>query len=133
MANKLTAINQLRAKIISQGVVDLETIAGRVSKNTTFNDDEIYSMARLLVREVNTALQAGETVKINSLVNISPSMKVGGKVGFGLRADRDAQAQLNNPTLWGAGKVSNYANMRKTSAELVELWNQEHPDDLVEE
>lgn len=133
MANKLSVLNKLRAKIISQGVSDLETISGRLSKNTTFNDDEIYSMARLLVKEVNAALQAGETVKIDGLVNISPSMKVGGKVGLSLRADRKAQSHLNDPTLWGAGKVSNYANMTKTSAELVEQWNQEHPDDLVEE
>jgi len=133
MANKLAAINQLRAKIISQGVADLDTLAGRVAKNTTFNEDDIYSMMRLMVRETNAALQAGETVKIDGLVNISASMKVGGKVNLSLRVDREAQAGLNNPTLWGAGKVSNYANMTKSTKELVALWNQAHPDDPVEE
>ena len=50
-----------------------------------------------------------------------------------LRSDRGALAELNNPQLWSAGKVSNHANMTKTSDELVALWNAEHPDDPVEE
>ena len=72
MANKLTVINQLRAKIISQGVA-------------------------------------------------------------GLRPDRGAIAGLNNHLLWTGDKVKNHANMTKTSAELVAQWNEEHPDDPVEE
>ncbi len=65
-------------------------------------------------------------------MNILPNMKVGGKVNMGLRADRSALAGLNNPTLWGAGKISNYANMSKITIELLDLWDAENPADLVE-
>ncbi len=60
-------------------------------------------------------------------------MKVGGKVKMGIRADRGAVANLNNPTLWTAAKVSNHANMTKTIEELLTDWNEAHPDDPVKE
>ena len=133
MAKRLAVINQLRPKINSQGVVDLETMAGRMAKNTTYNLEEIYSILRLYVGEVNSALQAGETVKIDRLVLIAPNMKVGGSVNMSLRADRATLAGLNNPQLWTASKLNNFANLSKTSDELVALWNAEHPDDPVED
>ncbi len=131
MAAKLPVLNQLRPKVISQGVVNLEKLAGRVSKNTTYNAEEIYGMFRLAVKEIINALQNGETVKIDGLVSIAPNMKVGGEVDLTLRGDRGAIAGLNNPILWTADKVANHANLSKSTEELVELWNTEHPEDPV--
>lgn len=133
MVKKLTAINQLRPKIVSQGVVDRVTMAGRVSPNTTYNKIEVDSILQLFVEGIIQALQNGETVKIDGLVNISPQMKVGGEVSLGLRSDRGLSAGLNNPTLWTGNKIANYANLRKSTAELLDLWDAEHPDDLVED
>jgi hypothetical protein len=62
---------------------------------------------------------------------MSPNMKVGGEVDIALRSDRSAIAGLNNPQLWTADKVSNYANLSKDPGELVSLWNTKHPDDPV--
>jgi len=131
MAKKLPVINQLRPKIISQDLVDLEKMSGRVSKNTTYNAQEIFSILSLYVNECATALQAGETVKIDGLVSMSPNMKVGGEVDIALRNDRALIAGLNNPTLWTANKVANHANLTKDSDALVAQWNTEHPDDQV--
>jgi hypothetical protein len=133
MAKKLPVVNQLRPKIISQDLVDLEKISGRMSKNTTYNSQEIYSILRLYVDESSKALKAGETVKIDGLVSMTPNMKVGGEVDIALRNDRGLIAELNNPTLWTADKVSNHANLSKSSEELIGMWNTDHPDDQVEE
>lgn len=134
MAKRIAAINQLRPKIQSQGIVDLETLAARLARqSTTFDEDEMFGIFRKLIREATAALQNGETVKLDGLVNIQPKMKVGGEVSLGLRANRSAINALNDPALWTADKVTNHANLSKTSEELVALWNEEHPDDLVEE
>jgi hypothetical protein len=133
MSKKLTVLNQLRPKIISQELLDLEAMAGRMAKNTTYNAEEIYSILRLYVNDANAALQAGATIKIDGLVSMTPNMKVGGEVDIALRNDRAAIAGLNNPTLWTAAKVINHANLTKSSEELIALWNSEHPDDKVEE
>jgi hypothetical protein len=134
MAKRIAVINQLRPKIQSQGVADLETLAGRIAQqSTTFDEDEMFGIFRKFMREIMTALQNGETVKLDSLVNISPQMKVGGAVKLGLRADRSAIASLNDPKLWTAVKVTNHAHLRKSSDDLVALWNSENPDDTVED
>ncbi len=133
MAKKLAAVNQLRPKIISQNLVDLDEMARRTSTNTTYNPEEVSSILRLFVSGCIAALQAGEAVKIDGLVTMSPNMKVAGKVDIALRGDRSAIAGLNNPQLWTADKVSNHANLTKDSGELVSLWNTKHPDDPVVE
>jgi hypothetical protein len=132
MAKKLMAISTLRPRIVTQGIANLETLAGRMSKNSTFNSDEIYGMLRLLVKEAIAALQAGESVKLDGLVSLAANMKVGGEVDLTLRGDRGAVAALNNHQFWTADKVANHANVRKTIGQLVELWNSECPDDRVE-
>ncbi len=131
MARRLNVLNLLRPRIASQGVVGMEKMAQRMSKNTTYNPEELYGMLRLYVREVLTALQAGETVKIDNLLTISPIMKVGGRVNMSLRGDRAAVALLNNPVLWTASKVINHANLTKGVIELLALWAELHPDDPV--
>jgi hypothetical protein len=131
MANRLSVIGQLRPRIIGQGLVDLEELSRQISKNTTYNPEEIYSILRLFAREANTALQAGKMVKIDGLVKLTANMRVGGQVELALRGDRAAVAGLNDPALWTASKVLNHANLNKTSDELVAQWNREHPDDRV--
>jgi len=131
MAKKLAVLNQTRPRITSQRVVDQEKASQRMSKNTTYNAEEIYSILRMYTKDCLAALQAGETVKIDGLVILTPNMKVGGEVDVSLRGDRGATASLNNPTLWTADKVLNHANLGKSADELVEQWNKDHPDDVV--
>jgi hypothetical protein len=131
MAKKLTVINQLRPRIVSQGLADLETLAGRVAKNTTYNPDEIYGMLRLWVREIVAALQAGETVKLDGLLIISANMKVGGAVNLSVRGDPQGLSALSNRRLWTATKIANHANLGKSAEQLIEEWNLAHPDDPV--
>ncbi len=131
MAYRLPVVNQLRPRILGQGIIDLHEISRRVSKNTTFNPAEIFSVLEQFTDEANTAIQAGEIVKIDGLVKIKASMKVGGEVDMTLSGDRSAIAGLNDLTLWTAARVANHDNLTRTSDELVLLWNEEHPDDTV--
>lgn len=134
MAKRISVINKLRPKVQSQGLVDLGALAARMARqSTTFDEDEMFGIFRKMMREIKAALQNGETVKLDGLVNVKPTMKVGGQVNLGLRADRSAIAHLNDPKLWTADKVLNHGNMNKTTDELIALWNEEHPDDPVED
>jgi hypothetical protein len=134
MAKRISVISQLRPRIKSQGVADLETLAARMARqSTTFDEDEMFGIFRKAMREIAFALQNGETVKLDGLILLKAQMKVGGAVKLGLRADRSAVAGLNDPALWTADKVINHSNLRKTADELAALWNEEHPDNLVED
>lgn len=132
MVKRISVINQMRPRIKSQGVADLETLAARLARqSTTFDEDEMFGIFRKAMREIIFALQNGETVKLDGVVNLSPNMKVGGEVDLTLRADRSAIAGLNDPALWTASKVLNHANLRKTPDELVAAWNEANPGDPV--
>lgn len=134
MAKRIVVVNKLRPKVTSQGVADLDTLTTRMARqSTTFDEDEMYGMFRKLIKEIVFALQNGETVKLDGLVNILPEMKVGGEVRLALRANRSVITQLNDPALWTAAKVTNHANLNKSSDELVALWNKAHPEDPVED
>ena len=133
MAKKIVVINQTRPRIKSQGVVSLAEMAARVSPNTTYNKIEVHSILQLFVEGVIEALEAGETVKIDGLVMVSPNMKVGGRVNLSLRPDRAAIAGLNNPMLWTGAKVENFANLNKNTTQLLDDWDADNPGDLVED
>ncbi len=77
------------------------------------------------------ALQSGETVKLDGLLSLSPNLKVGGEVDLALRPDRGALAELNNPLLWTADRVSNHENLRLSTEELIAKWNAARPGDPV--
>ncbi|MCA9936323.1 MAG: hypothetical protein H6662_00055 [Ardenticatenaceae bacterium] len=134
MAEKIVVVNQLRPKIQSQGVVDIEELARRIARqSTTFDEDEMFGIFRKAMREMLAALQNGETVKLDGVLTISVNMKVGGEVGLIVRGNRSAIASLQNPALWTAVKVSNHANLHKSSEELIAEWNAVHPEDPVDD
>ncbi len=133
MASKLGVINKMRPRIINQGTLDIEAMAEQMSTDTTFNKREVSGILRLYADKINAALQAGRTIKIDGLVDIVPNMKVGGNVKLGMRADRGAVSDLQNPRLWSGSNIANYRNMKKSSAQLIADWNEAHPDDLVED
>lgn len=134
MVKRITAINELRPRIKSQGVADLDTLAGRIArKSTTFDEDEMFGSFRKLMKEIMLALQEGETVKLDGVLNIVPSMKVGGEVILVLRANASAIATLNDETLWTTDKILNYANINKSNEALITAWNEANPDDPVED
>ena len=61
MAKRIAVVNQLRPKIKSQGVVDLDTLASRIARqSTTFDEDEMFAMFRKMIREALLARGDGE-------------------------------------------------------------------------
>ena len=94
MATRIAVINTLRPKVKTQGMVDLEMLAARMARqSTTFDEDEMFGIFRKMMREISAALQNGETVKLDGLVNIQPKMKVGGQVEPARRPQRRRRPQ----------------------------------------
>lgn len=133
MAKRLAIINKMRPKLKPQGIVDFERMSQRMAKNTTFNENEMFGILRIFVSEALTALENGEIVKLDGLVNISPNIGIGGRVNMSARWNRGAAARLNRSQLWTADKVHQHANLNKSTAELIAAWNQLYPDDPLED
>ena len=73
----------------------------------------------------------GQAAKVEGLGTFTPSLKADGAFQLNFRADVGLKQLLNNNEFWG--RIDNKRNTGKRGDELVALWNEAHPDDLVEE
>jgi hypothetical protein len=59
-------------------------------------------------------------------------MRMDGNLDILFRPHVELLRQLNNPSRFHA-KILNRANIGKSSADLIEQWNRDYPDDPVDE
>lgn len=74
--------------------------------------------------------RTGRSVRLEGIGIFTPSMDLAGAVTVNHRGDRYLAAMLNPPGAF-EGDITNRQNIGKTADELVQLWNEEHPDDQV--
>jgi hypothetical protein len=89
----------------------------------------------LSIRELRDQIiefcRAGRAVKIDGLGTWTPNLKIDGSFDIQYRADKALVNGLNVPGVF-SGEIVNAENIGKTGDELVALWNEANPDDLVE-
>ncbi|HSL46428.1 MAG TPA: hypothetical protein VK897_23540 [Anaerolineales bacterium] len=60
----------------------------------------------------------------------TPSIDLQGKLSVNIRLDKRIISALNAPGAF-AGNVHNGKNIGMSTAQIVQLWNDEHPGDLI--
>ena len=132
MAKKITAIRRYRPEIKRMPTLQTRHLVEDMSRSTSLNEGTI----RFVMYELRDALlkahRTGQAVKIEGLGTFTPTIRLDGSLDILFRPDPDMLRQLNDPTKFYA-KILNKANIGKLADELVAQWNEEHPDDPVEE
>jgi len=59
-----------------------------------------------------------------------PTIDAQGNLSVNVRVDKRITAALNVPGAF-TGKVNNNTNVGKTTEEIVSMWNEEHPTDMI--
>ena len=59
-----------------------------------------------------------------------PTIDIRGKFGISHRLSKEIKNALNTPGAF-SGEIINRENIGKSADELVEMWNNDHPDDPV--
>ncbi len=72
----------------------------------------------------------GQGVKLEGLATFLPKIKVDGKLNLSVRMNREISNRLNQDGAF-KGEILNRENIGKTSDDLVALWNEAYPEDLV--
>ncbi len=131
MASKITAIRKYRPEIKRMKTMQTDLMVENIAMRTGLNEGEI----RFVVYEIRDALltahRGGQAVKIEGLGTFAPTIRADGRFDILFRPDPRLLDQLNDPTKMRA-TILNKKNIGKSAQELVSLWNQEHPDDMVE-
>jgi len=130
MAQKIVAINTLRPKVKRSQMAETLEIAKYISGRTTLNRGEIKNLLDELYETILHFNLMGRSVKFENVGVFFPRIDLNGTVSIGFKADPllSKRALLEREY---TGEILNSQNREKTVDELVDLWNQENPDDLI--
>ena len=132
MVKKITAIRSYRPEIERENTLQTRHLVNGIARGTSLNEGTIRFVVYELRDAILRAHRIGQAVKIEGLGTFTPTIHLDGDLDILFRPDPDMLRQLNDPTQFYA-TILNKANIGKTAEELVAQWNQEYPDDPVEE
>ena len=130
MAKQIQAINAYRPQIVLGQRIGMEDLVEFIARSTGLNESSIRQVL-LELRDATLFFNVrGQAVQLEGLGTYTPSIGVDGTIGVGHRADIYLKNRLNAPGAF-KGEIQNRENIGKTTAELVALWNADHPNDPV--
>lgn len=130
MAEKIHAVAAYAPKIILGLLAAMEEVIDYIASRTGLNRGEV----RLILGELHDTVlhfnRSGRPVKFEGLGIYTPTVKLNGTYAISHRIDRELKSKLNDTGIF-TGKVKNSDMMKKTMIDLIERWNEEHPDDQI--
>lgn len=130
MAEPVNAIYAYTPRVKINRVVEMNAIITYIGDRTGFNKSTILGMLAELEASVQHYTNRGNSVRLNGLGLFSPRINQKGKFSVNYVVDKGLKIELNRKGKF-AGTVVNHDMIGKTTDELIERWNEEHPDDPV--
>jgi nucleoid DNA-binding protein len=132
MATRMNALSAYRPRIELGNLVENPELARYIARGTALNRGEIGNV----LDEFNEAIifygVKGQPVKIEGVGVFTPVIKTDGTYRIGFRLDTSVSKALNVQGAF-SGNVANSVNIGMTLEEMIERWNEEHPDDPIVE
>ncbi len=130
MATILQVIQAYSPRIIKGPIIGIDDVVSYIADRTGMNEGPI----RLALMELRDAVAfynlKGSSVKLDGLGIYSPDIDLSGTVKVSHRPDKGLKNRLNAPGEF-RGHIKNHKMIGMSMEELVEIWNEEHPDDPV--
>lgn len=132
MAKLINVIHAYRPRIKKHKTVQEEELAKFIEGRTSINAGTVLNVLYELREAMIFFHRTGEPIKLKGLGTFTPEISLDGRIKVAHRADRKVKADLNMGYHFKA-KIINRDMIGKTTEELVQRWNEEHPDDPVED
>ncbi len=132
MAPKIKAIGAYRPRIEQGNTVQKPELLRSSSRATGLVEGTLDLGIKELRDQIIEFCCAGRAVKVEGLGTWTPKIGLDGSLDIQYRADTALVNGLNIPGMF-TGKIINRENIGKTGEELVAMWNEANPEDLVEE
>jgi len=130
MAKLIQAVGTYGPRVEVARTVQTRQIAEYIASRTSLNRGEIEGILRELNEAITFFTKQGDAVKLENVGTFTPTIDLGGVLDVGFRLDTSIDGALNAPGAF-TGEVANRENVGKSSADLKQLWNTAHPDDLI--
>jgi hypothetical protein len=130
MAHRIQAINAYRPRIEQGNTVQKPELIRALSHGTSLLEGSLAQTLSELKFQIISYCRAGRAVKVDGLGIWSPSISLDGKLSIQYRPDLGMDYELNDLASF-TGTILNRENIGKTSEDLVNLWNEDNPDNQV--
>jgi hypothetical protein len=130
MAKRIQAINAYCPRVIHSDTIGDERYMELVSQRTTLSPGVIKNVQESRLEALVGLLLDGRRVRTGGATYYL-SIDLEGKFAVKVQADKRIMRAANQEKAF-RGRIANAENIGKTSDDLVAMWNEDHPDDLVE-
>ena len=129
MATLIQAFQKYGPKINLMEAADPRRFMELITQRTTLSAGVVKNVQESEVETLISLLKEGRSVNTGVAI-FRPTIDAKGNLSVSVRVDRRITAALNVPGSF-SGKVDNSANIGKTTGEIVGMWNEEHPADMI--
>ncbi len=129
MAKKIQAWTEFRPRLEPVAPMKSEELIENIVAATNQSRGSVQAVLSELDVQIESALKGGRIVHLPNGTHFQPTGKKDGSVNIDVRVNPDLDKRINAGF---RGKWINSDNFSKSEEEIIALWNEKHPDDLVE-
>jgi len=129
MAQLIQAFSKYGPKIELMEAVNPRRFMDLITQRTTLSAGVVKNVQESEVETLIGLLKEGRSVHTGVAI-FRPTIDAQGNLSVNVRVDKRITSALNAPGAF-TGKVNNGANVGKTTGEIVSIWNEEHPTDMI--
>lgn len=127
---RLKAVVAYRPRIKQGRTGKMQEIIPYIASRTPLNEGSIFLALKELRDTMLFFLKSGRPVKMDDIGTFSMDISKDGTMNVKFRPDPELKRTINAPK-WFAGEIINRDMIDKSTDELAERWNEEHPDDPI--
>src|SRR5512138_2510387 len=129
MAKLIQAFAAFGPKIDLADAAEPQRFMELITQRTTLSTGVVKNVQESEVETLIGLLKEGRPVHTGIAI-FRPSIDLEGKISVSVRVDKRILAALNTPGAF-TGNIKNSENIGKTTEEIANRWNAEHPNDPV--
>ena len=100
-----------------------------ITQRTTLSTGVVKNVQESEVETLIGLLKEGRSVHTGIAV-FRPTIDAQGNLSVSVRVDKRILAALNVPGAF-TGRVQNNANIGKSTDQIMQMWNEDHPEDMI--
>ena len=130
MASRIKAINAYRPRVVLGATVKDEQLVQYIADRTGLNRGDVRHMLDEFQDAIVFFALNGQGVKLEGLATYLPKVDLAGKMSLSCRLSSAINNRLNRKGAF-KGDIANKENIGTTGEDLVGMWNEAHPEDVV--
>lgn len=129
MAKLIQAYASYGPRVDLLKAADPDEFMEMITEGSTLSEGVVKNVQESEVKTLIKMLKRGQPVHTGVAI-FTPTVDSQGKLSVNVRVDKRILAKLNLPGAF-KGEFTNPENIGKTTEEIVQMWNEAHPDDII--